>query len=221
MRTARCLTFAAVLAAIALPSAAQQDEDAPTSMEGAIARLMADSMPTERRPRARDWSDFERRNSADMVWSISPPNDPAEPRPGCAYSRTGWFTVRGASAEVQACGDIQRIEVLAVEVAGLWLGQTEVIEELRARGVTSLLQHSVEASPPPLDGDNRRSNRHYRSFVSRYPASRRWRLERAGDGAATLTADWRCTRPGTRSATRCSMTWNLVFEHDERASDDR
>lgn len=205
------LTFAAMLVGVALPATAQQDDDAAPSIEAAIARVIADSMPTERRPRARDWSDFERRNSADMVWRIPPPNDPARAPQSCVYSRKGWTTVRGATAEILACGDIQQIEALSVEVASLWLGRTDVIEELEAYGVTAVLQHSVEAAQPPRGSHDSRANSHYRSLLSRYPASRRWRLERPEEEAATLTADWRCTQPGTRSATRCSMTWNLVF----------
>ncbi|MDQ3126426.1 MAG: hypothetical protein M3Q74_12595 [Pseudomonadota bacterium] len=204
------LSFAALLAGVALPSAARQDDDSDASIEAAVARVLSDSMPTERRPRARDWGDFERRSSADVVWSIPPPGDPATAPQGCDYSRSGWFTVRGATAEILACGGIQQIEALSVEVSGLWLGRTDVIEELEAYGVTAVLQHSIEAAPS-RGSDDGRSNGHYRSLLARYPASRRWRLERSEEEAATLTADWRCTRPGTRSATRCSMTWSLVF----------
>lgn len=210
------LTLAVVLAGVALPATARQDDD-EASLERAIARVMADAMPTERRPRARDWSEFERRTSADLVWSILPPNGPAGAPQDCVHGRTGWFSVRGASAEILACGDNQQIEALSVEVDGLWLGGNDLVEELELRGVTAVLQHSIEAPAPRRGSRDSRSNGHFRSLLSRYPASRLWRLERPEEGAAILTADWRCTQPGTRSATRCSMTWNLAFAPTEPA----
>ena len=219
MRIVLRLMFAAALTSAALPVTARQSDDAG-SLEAAIARVLANTLPTERRPRARNWSDFDRRNSADLVLSVLPPNDSAGAPQECEDRRTGWVAAGGASAEILACGDIQQIDAISVEVSGLWLGRTDVIAELEARGVTAVLEHSIDATPPSGVSRDTRSNRHYRSFLSQYPASRRWRLERDEEEPATLTAEWRCTPPGTRSATRCSMTWTLVFASGEPPASD-
>jgi hypothetical protein len=130
------------------------------------------------------------------------------------YSRTGSLTLRGASAELTACGGVQRIDAVSVKIAGLWLGPREVVDALSAHGVTATPLAAAQLIPPP-GSDTRRADAHYRSLLSRYPVSRKWRVQRLDEAPATLTAEWRCTPPGARSATRCFMTWTLAFDSDD------
>jgi len=219
VRTALSLTFAVAAASVALPATAQQDEDAPTTIEAAVAGLISDAMPAERRPQARRWSDFQRRQDGQMVWGVAPPNVPDGIPQNCVHSRTGWITVRGATAEILACGDLEEIQSISIKVRDLWLGSGDLISALMSRGLSAVLYPSTAAGAPVTsrrDG----ADAHYHAMLTRYPASRRWRLERPDEAAASLTAEWRCTRPGTRSATRCAMTWILDFDANEPAADE-
>ena len=207
----------AVLSVAAVPAFAQQPGEASATVEQAIARAVADSMPDLRYPWALDWSAFGVRGGRDVFWHLAPPVPyQPHPLPSGVHRRTGWLNVRGASGGVDVCGDVERIGALSFEITDLWLGQSDVIEELASRGVTSALMESHEAVPPPLGSDDGGSDTHYRMLLSRYPAFRQWRLERPGHEPVTISAAHRCTPPGTRSATRCSMNWTVLFRPDER-----
>lgn len=216
MRFASCLTIALALAIAPSSALAQHAGEHAATVEQAIARAIATATPDLRYPWALDWNAFGVRGGRDIFWHLAPPGpDQREPSPPGVHRRTGWFNVRGASGGVEVCGDADRIGTLSFDVPDLWSGQSDVIRELAAGGVTATLLILRPAVPPPRGSDDGGSDTHYRRILSRYPVFRRWRLDRTGYEPVTLTAARRCTPPDTRSATSCSVTWTVTFRPDE------
>lgn len=216
MRPATILT--AALAGLFIPAAAQAQQpwQSAATVEQAIARAVADAMPDLRYPFRLDWSAFGVRGGRDIFWHLAPPGThPLNPPPPGTHRRTGWLSVAGRSGDVAVCGDDERIGGMAVSVSDNWLGRSDVIQELADRSVTATLVESREADLGGLETDHGPAGESYHAVVTRYPAHRLWRLEREGREPANLIASYRCTPPGTRHATRCKMTWSVLFRPDE------
>lgn len=204
----------ALILTLAAPAQLSPSDAPSDTLEQAVARTIAEALPDLRRPWGLDESAFGVRGG-EMAWHMSGPNDP--PLPGGVYRRTGWITVRGASADVAVCGDGARIGGLAVSAAGLWLdrGERGLIAELAVLGVRADL---IETQPADLarfaDLEGVGGDR-YRALVGARPALQRWHLEKPGHAPADLSAAHACTPPGTRHATHCRITWTLAFRPDD------
>ena len=89
------------------------------------------------------------------------------------------------------------------------------------RGVSAVLTSEIPVRPRPgRTADDAETDHHHAAMLARFPVLRTWRLTKAGLGPVDLTAFHGCTPPGTRSATRCWMTWTVLFRPDERAAGD-
>lgn len=212
MRPARSLFATVVLVSAASPAFAQQPGEPSATVEQAVARAVADAMPDLRYPWALNWSAFGVRGGRDIFWHLAPPGPGTTDAPPGTRRRTGWLSVSGRSGDVAVCGNDEQISGMAISVSDIWLGRSDVIRELADRGVAATLIESREAT---LAFDDGSAGEHYLAHITRYPAQRRWRLEREGREPADLTAVFSCTSPGTRSATSCRMTWNVQFRPDE------
>ncbi len=195
---------------------AQNPWEPSTTVEQAIARTIAEAQPDLRYPWALDWSAFGVRGGRDVFWHLAPPKpyEPAPPAQGVTR-RTGWLSVRGRSGGVIACGDDERVAALQIDIGDIWLGEADLIDELTARGFNVTETARVEASPVG-DEDDGRGSVHYNGLLMRRPAFQSWRLERPGFEPLDLSASYRCTPPGTRSATHCEMQWTVIFRPDGR-----
>lgn len=208
------VVFVSMLAA-AVPALAQHPGEPSATVEQAVARAIVDAMPDLRYPWALDWTAFGLRGGRDVFWHLAPPvpyhREP--PPPGVTW-RTGWLTVRGRTGDVRVCGDADRVGALHIGMSDIWLGEGDLIQELEARGVRVVPTARRDAiALSAADG----GSDHYNALLTRRPALQTWRLERPGHEAVDLAAAWRCTPPGTRSATRCGTEWTIVFRPDGRA----
>lgn len=198
----------------AAPAHAQNPWEDAATVEQAVARAVSDAMAETRYPWSLNWSAFGIRGGRDVFWHLAPPNPYIPvPLPEGVHRRTGWISVRGRSGGVAVCGDAERIGGMSISVAGLWLGEGDVIAELTARGVRSTLVETREAVIED-DGEGRASG-YYRDLIRARPALQRWRLEQADHDPAELSAVHACTPPGTRHATHCWVTWKVVFQPDD------
>ena len=217
------LVSCAVLAVVAAsPAAAQQPWENAATVEQAIARAVEDAMPETAYGWALNWSAFGVRGGRDIFWHLYPPKPyEPEPLPEGVHRRTGWLSVNGRSGDVTLCGDADRVGMMEIEISDAWLGQSDVIAELEARGVSAVLTSEVPVRPRPgRTADDAETDHHHAAMLARFPVLRTWRLTKAGLGPVDLTAFHGCTPPGTRSATRCWMTWTVLFRPDERAAGD-
>lgn len=208
----------AALAALSAPAVAraQHPWEPAATVEQAIARAVADAMPDVRYPHRLEWSNFGVRGGRDIFWHLAPPVPRwLNPPPQGMHRRTGWLHVTGRSGDVVVCGIDDRIGGMAISVSDIWLDRSDVIRELTDRGVTATLIESRETSLGEPASDDWLGDGSYTARVTRYPAHRRWSLEREGHEPVQLTADYRCTPPGARSATSCQMTWSVLFRPDE------
>lgn len=175
-------------------------------VEQAIARTIDVSLPDDAYDWAMDWSPFGVRLGREARWHLSEPGaDDQDRLPDGVYRRVGWISQDGASGEIAACGDETRVHSLATAMSDTWLGRSDLIAELSALGVTATEVSRREAVMPEGASD------YDRSLRLRAPARIVWRLEKAGHGDTTLTADHGCTPPGTRSAPRCWTHYTVQF----------
>lgn len=209
------ISFAAALLSSG-PTVAQAPNESSTTVEQAIARAAADAMPRTQYDWSLNWSAFGVRGGRDIFWHLHDPRPYYRfPLPEGVHQRNGWLLVGGRSGGVTVCGDEHRVGRMSIEIADIWLGRSDVITELAELGV-------VAAPIAPIVDDRlqetERDDVHpsYTALVTRYPALRAWRLEKEGLEPVELSAAWRCTPPGTRSATRCDMIWSVLFRPDER-----
>ena len=211
---------AALFAAIALltpsavtPPANQHPGEPPATIEQAVVRAVSNAMPEAAYDWSLDWNAFGARVGRGVFWHLNAPESyRPHPLPAGIHRRTGWVSVNGRTGDVAVCGDADRVGRLSLTVSDTWLGESDVIAELAERGVRATLTEVMPAVPPPESGP------YYRTLIAREPARRTWRLEQDGREPVDLTAEWSCTPPGTRSATRCRMTWSVLFRPDERAA---
>ncbi|MES2834771.1 MAG: hypothetical protein V4707_08700 [Pseudomonadota bacterium] len=205
------LMFAAPTAALA-----QNPWEPSATIEQAVARTIAEAQPDLRYPWALDWSAFGVRGGRDVFWHLAPPK-PYEPNPAPpgVTRRSGWLNVRGRSGGVIACGGDERVGALYIDIGDTWLGEADLVAELRARGF-AVTETTMYPARPIGDEDDGRGSAHYNSLLARHPAFQSWRLERPGFEPLDLSASYRCTPPGTRSATRCEMQWTVTFRPDDR-----
>ena len=194
----------------ATQAASTPDADLPT-VEQAIARAIAAAMPDERYPWQLEWSPFGSYASRDIRWHLVGPVAGYErsPSPPGVTRRTGWMTISGRSVSVAACGNDDRVGALMLETDDFWLHDSDLGAELSDAGVTATLieQRDRPALLDQVREEGRDIHPSYRAQVTAVPAYRLYRLERAGREPAFLTAEYRCTPPGTRSATHCGMHW--------------
>lgn len=216
----RAFTAASLAAATVLtggPALAQAPNEPSTTVEQAIARTVADAMPRTQYAWSLNWSAFGVRGGRDVFWHLADPKPyHPVPLPDGVHQRTGWLSVGGRSGGVTVCGDEDRVGLLSIDIADLWLGQSDVISELSALGVaaTPITPRGLNLQPAPEDLEDVHPS--YTALINRHPASRAWRLEKTGLEPVELTADYRCTPPGTRHATHCKMIWSVLFRPDER-----
>lgn len=205
-----------LILAAATGARAQTPVTPSTSIEQAVARAIAEATPDLRYPHALDWSAFGVRGGRDIFWHLAPPK-PYEPVPPPAgvTRRSGWLSVRGRSGGVIACGDETRVGALFVDISGHWLGEADLLSELRAQGFV-VAETALRPAHPIGDEDDGRGSAHYNSLLARHPAFQSWRLEKPGFEPVDLSATYTCTRPGTRSATSCGMQWTVVLRPDGR-----
>lgn len=207
MRPVMLLSALAVLSAA--PAHAQNPWEDAATVEQAIARAVSDAMAETRYPWSLDWSAFGVRGGRDIFWHLAPPAPYTPvPLPEGVHRRTGWLNVRGRSGAVAVCGDAERIGGMAIQVADLWRGESDVIADLAARGVRATL---LETRSGAVDEDE---HPYYRDLILARPALQVWRLEQTGHEPAELRATHACTPPGTRHATHCWTVWRLVFRPD-------
>ena len=215
----RLLVSCALLATIgAGPAAAQQPWEGAATVEQAIARAVEEAMPETAYGWSLNWSAFGVRGGRDIYWHLNPPAPYLRrPLPEGVHQRTGWLSVNGRSGSVRVCGDADRIGMMTIEVNDIWLGQSDVIAELEARGVAAVLVSQIPVRPElETSYEEFEPSPHYDALVRRFPALRTWRLTKAGLEPVDLTATRRCTPRGTRSATQCWMRWSILFRPDER-----
>ena len=215
--------MSAVIALIALSMAASQttstsSADSPT-VEQAIARAIAAAMPDERYPWQLDWSPFGSYASRDIRWHLVGPVAGYErsPSPPGVTRRTGWMTIGGRSVSVAACGNDERVGTLILETSDIWLDDSDLSAELMHAGVIATLiqQRDRPALLDRVPEEDRDIHPSYLAQVTAVPAYRLYRLERAGREPSFLTAEYHCTPPGTRSATRCGMHWTTELRAGE------
>lgn len=197
------------------PATAPQVSGALETVEQAIGRAVANAMPDVANDWFLNWSAFGTRVGRGVSWHLNPPRPyRRRPLPEGVHQRTGWLSVNGRTGDVAVCGDADQVGLMTLTVSDIWLGDSDVIVALAERGVRATLTENVPTpaySPPE-------SERYYQELISRNPARRTWRLEQAGREPVDLRAEWSCTPPGTRSATRCQMTWSVLFRPDERSA---
>lgn len=218
MRLITALPLMALLATT--PALAQNPWEDSTSVEQAVARAIADAMPVSRYDWSLRWDAFGIRGGRDVFWHLYDPQPYYRtPLPEGVHKRTGWLSVNGRSGDVQVCGDADIISQLSFEVSDLWLGESDLIEDLAAQGVAATLTEDIARRPSLRDGfgDPHEPGGYYEGLIGRHPALRTWRLEQAEHEPVDLNAVYSCTPPGTRSATRCWMVWTVTFRPDERA----
>lgn len=192
-----------ILAAVVL-SLAPPTQMAP--VEQALARVIDISLPDDDYDWAMDWSPFGVRMGREARWHLSEPTaDDHDDLPEGVYRRVGWISQDGASGGIAACGDETRVHALVIAMSDLWLGRSDVVAELAARGVTATEVARREAVMPEGASD------HDRSLRLRAPARIVWRLQKAGHGDARLAADHGCTPPGMRSGPRCWTRYTVQF----------
>lgn len=202
----------------ASPAAAQHPWENAATVEQAIARAVEEAMPGTTYPWSLDWNAFGVRGGRDIFWHLNPPQpNLRHALPEGVHHRTGWLSVNGRSGSVTVCGDADRVGMMTIEVNDIWLGQSDVIAELEARGVAAVLVSEIPVRPElGTLHEEFEPSPHYDAMVRRFPALRTWRLTKAGLEPVDLTATRRCTPPGTRSATQCWMKWSVLFRPDER-----
>ena len=106
---------------------------------------------------------------------------------------------------MEAWGDATQVHSLSLSVSGLWTGGSDIASELSALGVTATETARIEAVMP--EG----ADEYDRSLRRREPARIAWTLSKPGHDDATLTADYRCTPPGMRSAPRCWTRFTVNY----------
>lgn len=217
----RLALLALATTALADPAMAQQPWEDAATIEQAIARAIDDSMPSVQYEWSLDWSAFGVKGGRDIFWHLYPPKPYRRwPLTEGVHQRTGWLNVDGRSGSVSVCGDEDIVSRLEFDVSDIWLGKSDVIAELAGREVSATLTSEIARRPLLEDvfGEayNAEGGDYYDALISRYPASRTWRLEKNGKEPVDLTASYRCTPPGTRHATHCSMTWSVLYRPDER-----
>lgn len=195
---------------------AQNSWEPSATIEQAVARAIAEAQPDLRYPWALDWSAFGVRGGRDLFWHLAPPK-PYErtPAPPGVTRRSGWLNVRGRSGGVLVCGDDERVGALYIDIADIWLGEADLVTELETRGFT-VTETARRDALLIRDEDDGRGSAHYNGLLMERPAYQSWRLERAGFEPLVLSGSYRCTPPGTRSATSCRMQWTVVFRPDDR-----
>lgn len=214
------MLVSALSAAIAMVAPAQlPPPGAPSdTIEQAIARTVADSMPDLRYPWRLNWGAFGVRGGRDVFWHLTGPDDqPLRPLPPGVHRRTGWITVRGGSGSVAVCGDAHRIGGMTISIASMWMGRGEhdVIAQLSLHRVRATLLETRDADLSRFDHPEAQTDGYYRDMINARPALQRWRLERDGHQPVDLAAVHTCTPPGTRHATHCWVTWQVTFLPDD------
>lgn len=202
----------------ASPGQAQQPSESASSLHRALARTIEAAMPQEAYDHTSTWSGFGVRGGRDVFWPLFTPERAAETASDERQSRSGWISANGATGEVQLCGDRDHVEQMDVLIDSFRADGEDVPDLLRGRGLTVTLIETRDHSPlADISADDGRTSDHYRSQFYAQPALRRWRLEAPQRFPATLSAHHGCTRPGTRSATRCATVWSLRFAVGEAA----
>lgn len=208
----------AICAASLSPGPAQAQTDrAATSVEHAVARTVAASMPRVGYPRSLSWSGFGVRGGRDVFWHLHDPEPYHRiPLADGVHQRRGWLSVGRRSGDVIVCGDDALIGRLSIEISDNWIGESDVIAELEALGVTATpIERTADSPLLALGYDVDDVNPNYLERIGSYPALRAWRLETAEREPVELSANYHCTPPGTRSATRCEMIWAVLYRPDE------
>lgn len=192
-----------MIVALAL-SFASPSQTAP--IERAIARAIAASLPGSQYDWAMRWGPYGVRLGREARWRLSEPlADDQDDLPDGVYRRVGWITQDGGSTGIAACGDAAQVYALVLSTSHLWSGRSDVATELSDLGVTATETSRTEAVAPEGASD------YERSLHLREPGRIVWRLEKPGHDDATLTAEYRCTRPGMRSAPRCGTRFTVYY----------
>lgn len=180
-------------------------------VEQAVARAIAVSLPESQYDWAMDWGPYGVRLGREARWHLSEPlADDEDDLPDGVYRRVGWISRDGAASGVTACGDATRVHALIVSVSSLSLGRGDIAAELAALGVNATETSRTEAIMPQGADD------YDRALRLREPARIVWTLKKPGHDEATLTADYRCTRPGMRSAPRCRTHFTVNYRPADR-----
>ena len=212
--------FAIGLTAASGPAPAQNPWEDSATVEQAIARAIEDAMPSSQYAWSLNWSAFGIRGGRDIFWHLHDPEPYYRtPLPEGVHQRNGWLLVNGRSGDVTVCGDADVVSMMSIKVSDIWQGQSDVIEELAARGVMATLTGEIEARAW-LDDDSEDWEFDPTAYRwdgrGRLEASRTWRLEKSGLDPVELSAGQYCTPPGTRHATMCWSRWTVLFRPDER-----
>lgn len=183
--------LASVLAAMALPAAAQDHPTAEDAMARVIHAALAPSSQGDWRYR---WDALSIRISSLMHWHLPGPDKPGDD----AITRRGWIPVKGAQIGVTAHGIGQTVTGLALSYSGrprLQSEQDSLIEALATRGVTATETSRTDAP----------------DFFHTDEPLIVYQLSTEGRHEAALRQTHTCTSPLSAAAQRCETTYLLDF----------
>lgn len=179
----------AALAALCLiaPASAQEEVDAPTQLDHAVARAIAVVMgETAYESWTFQWGPLGVRGNREINWHLAGPDERADDRG--VFKRNGWVHVEGSNVGVQVCGSAQDVRVLAFR------DNRTTAERARRRLVAALQSAEIRVE---RIGDEEFEL----GAEGRFPA----RLRIHGD----------CTGPYSAAAQRCWATYTLILREDE------
>jgi len=175
----------------------------------AIARVIDVALDETQYDSDMVWSAFGGKTRQDVSWNLSGPDaDQSTALPPGVYRRTGWIVGNRVNVSVAACGDRKTVRTLTLSASQFRREAANVSADLTALGVRLTELERTEA----VLADDAHVDDYYRSLATSAPARVIWSLQKPGREDATLSAEHRCTPPGTRSATRCWTRFTVRFQ---------